>query len=73
MDAKGLREHYRRRQDPREDELPLPPPVGTNHHDFGITCVGGELREVANKLGEEEGNNEKEIWMCIAGARAQLI
>ena len=46
-DAEDLGEHGEQRQDPLEDELPPPPPVGVDHPHFGI--------------GEEEGIVDTEV------------
>ena len=39
VDAEGLGERGRGRHGPPEDELPMPPPAGADHHDFGVAVV----------------------------------
>lgn len=52
-------------QEPDEDPLTPPPPVGVKNHDFVIAVRVGAQRE----RGAERGGYDLELWMCIAGTR----
>ena len=70
-------ERGRWRQDPSE-ELPPTPPIGAEHHDFGITSAGGEEeglghgdkgREGAGAPGGESGFVRCQRTAYIVAAR----